>query len=179
MDIQFTPKSITDVKLRDSDDTLSAMAALDIKFIVNMANGTSEVAVDLFLSNLNLNFTVEIVGMNMTGNITNFKVGDLEQVSCTFGDLHADTLKVIINSVFKLYKKSINFNLAKMAVVLPTELFGLFTLDKLTLKYFDDYVLLGITPTFLPPSFLEGGSYVFHPDFVMPVHDDEAQRFLQ
>ena len=36
-------------------------------------------------------------------------------------------------------------------VTIPSELFGIFTLSDLTLKYHNEYLEAGLTPTFLPP----------------------------
>lgn len=35
--------------------------------------------------------------------------------------------------------------------MIPNELFGLFKLADLKIKYHDDFVELGLTPTFIPP----------------------------
>lgn len=37
-----------------------------------------------------------------------------------------------------------------MTVQIPTDLFGLFKLSDLVLKYHDDYLEAGLTPTFVP-----------------------------
>lgn len=34
----------------------------------------------------------------------------------------------------------------------PTEIFGMFKLEELTLSYYDDYVYAGITPVFIGPT---------------------------
>jgi len=45
--------------------------------------------------------------------------------------------------------------MAKQTIEIPTNLFDTFTLSDLTLKFHDNYVEAGLTPTFLPlPGFV-------------------------
>ena len=53
---------------------------------------------------------------------------------------------------------------------IPSELFGMFTLSDLVIKYHDDYLEAGLTPTFVPPT----GLYVA-PAF--PKFDHSEYRF--
>ena len=48
-------------------------------------------------------------------------------------------------------------------------LFGIFALSDLTLKYHDDYLEAGLTPTFLPP---KGDVEGYYEQFVPPVLEE-------
>jgi hypothetical protein len=46
----------------------------------------------------------------------------------------------------------INAWLVNTPVTIPSNIAGIFELSNLTLEYFNNYVYVGATPTFIPPS---------------------------
>jgi hypothetical protein len=48
----------------------------------------------------------------------------------------------------------INSYLNTVPINVPSNIAGIFELSDLTLEYFDNYVYMGATPTFIPPSHL-------------------------
>lgn len=73
------------------------------------------------------------------------------------------TEKFFLNKVINRFLPSINEFLNSKRLILPTELFGIFTLTDLVIKYYDYYVMIGATPTFIPMFTSENGGFVFDP----------------
>ena len=62
------------------------------------------------------------------------------------------TLKLEINNGFRLFMPYINRHLALHSVKVPSNIFGIFLLSDLSISYFDQYIYLGMSPTFLAPA---------------------------
>jgi hypothetical protein len=69
------------------------------------------------------------------------------------GFLSAATLKFELNNGFKLFMPYINNHLQDHAFTVPSNIFGIFTLSNLTIGYYNDYLYLGMTPTFITPTY--------------------------
>merc|ERR1719326_311480 len=61
-------------------------------------------------------------------------------------------MKIAINTGFSLGKKRINKFLASKTMPIPSHLGKYFELSDLTVGYYDDYLALGLTPTFTKPT---------------------------
>ncbi len=59
-------------------------------------------------------------------------------------------LSQLLNKVFNATIPFLNKYLQNVTVQIPTELFGIFKLSDLVLKYHDNYLEAGLTPTFVP-----------------------------
>lgn len=65
----------------------------------------------------------------------------------------------------------LNKFLSLLPIKFPTELFGLFKLERLTLSYYNDYIYAGITPIFIGPT-----PKTFIP---APVVDSDLEFYLE
>jgi hypothetical protein len=61
-------------------------------------------------------------------------------------------LKLELNNFLRIYMPHINAWLVNTPVTIPSNIAGIFELSNLTLEYFNNYVYVGATPTFIPPS---------------------------
>jgi len=75
--------------------------------------------------------------------------------ACTFGTLHTFTLKLILNNAFRFGLPIINKILKTKVIDIPTHLGKYFELSDLTVGYFNDYLAVGLTPTFVRPKVVE------------------------
>ena len=57
-----------------------------------------------------------------------------------------------------------NIYLETLKVTVPSELFGMFKLSDLNVKYHNNYIEAGLTPTFVAPSVEFTPSPMFNPD---------------
>jgi len=64
-------------------------------------------------------------------------------------------MKLELNRGFKHFLPEINANIQKHPLTVPSEIFGIFTLSNLEIGFFNNYVYLGATPTFLPPAAIQ------------------------
>ncbi len=92
--------------------------------------------------------------MSVSIQISEVKSTNLVVDSCSFGKLSAVTLKLELNNFLKIYMPHINSYLNTVPINVPSNIAGIFELSDLTLEYFDNYVYMGATPTFIPPSHL-------------------------
>ena len=95
-------------------------------------------------------FTALVDNMVITLSLGNINVDKITVNYCSFGKLSALTLKVELNNFFRLFTPVINHALTKHTVTFPSNFFGLFMLSDLTLGYYNSYLYLGFTPTFIP-----------------------------
>jgi len=195
MDCEITLLSVQNITVRQDDTTLSALSAGNFKFYVYKTDGTRELAVELEGYEIYTNFTVLIDQMTLAGNVTGLNVGKIKQISCTFGRIPVTTEKIALNRVLNIFLPEIDAYLNTLTLAIPTELFGIFKLSDLVIRYYNDYVMLGLTPTFEPLSYESnymGDVFVFDPTqksnpAYLPVKDAvmaeetffEADSFLQ
>uniref|UniRef100_A0A7S3WRL1 Uncharacterized protein n=1 Tax=Strombidinopsis acuminata TaxID=141414 RepID=A0A7S3WRL1_9SPIT len=139
------------------------MSAGNFKFYVWKQDGTRELAVDIDGSDMYTNFTVLINDMKLAGNVTAINVGKIKQNSCTFGRIPLTTEKFFLNKIINLFLPEIDTFLNSKQLPLPQELFGIFKLSDLVIKYYDDYVMLGVTPYFIPLLPQINGRTIFDP----------------
>lgn len=163
VDIAINLTSVQEITTRKDDNTVSAMSAANVKFYVHKTDGTKELAVDIDGQQMYTNFTVLIFGDAVAGNVTAVSVGKVKQNSCTFGKIPLTTEKFFLNKIINTFLPSINEFLNSKRLILPTELFGIFTLSDLVIKYYDYYVMIGATPTFIPMFTSENSGFVFDP----------------
>jgi hypothetical protein len=74
---------------------------------------------------------------------------------CTFGTIHTLTLKLALNNGFRFGMGAINKILANEKINVPTKIGKYFELSDLAVGYHDDYLSLGLTPTFIGPNATE------------------------
>ena len=91
-------------------------------------------------------------GYQLELKIDQVYVDKVKIVSCSFGSLSAFTLKIELNNGFRLFLPIINKELVGYTLTVPNNIFGLFLLSDLTISYYNNYIYLGMTPTFLAPA---------------------------
>lgn len=167
VNIEYKLEQAENFLVRQNDDTMSFDADLGIKFWVQFPNNTQDLAVDVTAEDLVANFTILIEANNQIAmNITTAALKDIEVHSTTFGDLNLSLLAKLFNYTFEALIVAFNVWAKLQSITIPSVLFGIFTLSDLTLKYHDDYLEAGLTPTFLPPTMDVEGIYE---QFVAPV----------
>jgi len=71
---------------------------------------------------------------------------------CTFGKLHTLSMKLVLNNAFRFGMPIINKVLSGVKINIPTHIGKYFELSDLAIGYFDDFLAIGLTPTFVKPS---------------------------
>ena len=129
---------------------VSMNAALRLQFFVETTNGTTDLAVDLDLSQIVADATILIDGFNVTGNFTKLKVQNLAVNYCSFGKISTFQLKIELNVGLAVAAGPLNK--ALNTLVIPDNVLGIFQLSDLVIDYYDGFLFAGATPTFLPPT---------------------------
>lgn len=75
--------------------------------------------------------------------------------SCAFSDPSSFKLKIEINNLFRLIKSPVNTFLEDNLIPVPDQIGNIFSLNDLTLGYYDGYLYAGATPIFLAPTAAE------------------------
>ena len=88
--------------------------------------------------------------MTVTAQINNIDIGDLFIVLSTVGHKDLYSLKQTLNTAFWWGLPFLNEYLDKLPIYVPKNLLGLFELSDLNLAYFDHFIQMGLTPTFIP-----------------------------
>lgn len=152
VDIEYKLERAGDVKMKENDQTMSFDGDMSVKFWVNMANATKEVAVAITAEDFGANFTALINGMDLVANVTSAGLNNIVINSTTFGDLDLKKVAELLNDGIRLGIPFLNIYLETLKVTIPSQLFGLFKLSDLVVKYHNNYIEAGLTPTFVAPS---------------------------
>lgn len=104
------------------------------------------------LVDLNFAFTVLIENMTVFMTLGTVNVDKVTINSCSFGHLSTLLMKTELNNFFRLFTPRINATLQQNPFTVPSNVFGIFILSNMTIGYFNSYLYLGMTPTFLPPA---------------------------
>merc|ERR1712166_580029 len=97
-------------------------------------------------------FTALINDMNLAMQINTINVDKVLVNSCAYGKLNAKILNVKLNSAFLVVRPVINAMLSSRIIRLPTHLGKYFVLSDLVLGYYNGFLFVGWTPTFVGPS---------------------------
>jgi len=97
-------------------------------------------------------FTVFVNNMTVNAQLGNTNVDKITVNSCAFGNLSALLLKTELNNFFRVFTPIINRDLQTHTFTVPSNVFGIFTLSNLTIGYYNNYIYLGLTPTFIVPA---------------------------
>jgi len=90
--------------------------------------------------------------MAVTANITSCTISTINVTATTFGPLDLALITKLFNMGTSLGVPFFNIWIQTQSIVIPSELFGLFKLSDVVVKYHDNYLEAGLTPTFVPPS---------------------------
>ena len=98
--------------------------------------------------------------MAVTANITSCTIDTINVTATTFGPLDLSLITKLFNEGTTLGIPFFNIWIQTQSIVIPSELFGLFKLSDVVVKYHDNYLEAGLTPTFVPPSLPKSVPYV-------------------
>jgi len=90
--------------------------------------------------------------MTLGMEIHKINVDKITADMCTTGKLRPTQLKIELNNAFRFGLPVINKILAAHPIKIPTHVGKYFELSDLTVGYEDDYLALGLTPTFIKPA---------------------------
>merc|ERR1711920_267297 len=76
---------------------------------------------------------------------------EIEVKTCSFGTLSTFKLKMELNVGLAVAAGPINKKLS--ALVIPSNILGIFELSDLVVGYYDGFLMAGATPTFLAPKY--------------------------
>mmetsp|Transcript_55056 Transcript_55056/g.75651 ORF Transcript_55056/g.75651 Transcript_55056/m.75651 type:complete len:113 (+) Transcript_55056:119-457(+) len=60
VDIDFNLKALNNITTSEADQALNAISEVDLKFVVNLADGSTEVAVEIYASNIDTTMGIVI-----------------------------------------------------------------------------------------------------------------------
>jgi len=152
VDMFITVNSIVDTVIKQKDSIMGATITMTIEFYCNNTAGAMELAASLTFNDTDLQFTALIKNMTAGIQLSKINIDKVTDNYCAWGKLHTTTLKIEINNAFRALIPSFNKVLVNHYFDLPTQIGSLFILSNLSLGYFNDYLYLGLTPTFVPPA---------------------------
>ena len=103
-------------------------------------------------------FTITVNNMTMNIQLATTNVDKITVNSCSFGKLSALLLKTELNNFFRLFTPIINRDLQNHSFTVPSNIGGIFMLSNLTLGYYNKYLYVGFTPTFITPTYQAVGA---------------------
>lgn len=151
VDIFFQIYQLGDFESFADNQEMQGLATLEMQFWVTTTSGDLEYAAGLNLKDTKFAFIAPIQDMSLTIEVTKLNVDSVDVLYCSFGRLSAVTVKLEINNGFRIVQPALNAALADMPINFPTNIFGIFEMEQLTLAYYDNYVYAGITPVFIDP----------------------------
>lgn len=152
VDVRFNVTSLGDFGVSQANEYMNGTTSLSLQFFVELADGTTEMAADLSLNDIEFQFTALVDNMDISLNVAKLNVGSVDVVSDTIGRLSGLTIKVELNNGFRIALPIINKVLASHVIPFPSTIIPIFELSNLTLDYYDNYIYAGATPTFIAPS---------------------------
>lgn len=152
VDVKINIHTLHDFQSIADNQEMKMQTSFDLAFWVHTTDGQIVEAAGLQLDDVKLGFQALTKDMNLTLALTQLNVGKVSVLNSTIGKLSPVQIKLEINNGFRIAKPIINGLLAAHPIPFPTNVFGLFNLEAMTLDYYDDYIYAGITPVFVGPS---------------------------
>jgi len=87
--------------------------------------------------------------MNVSLQLQQIKDTGVRVDSCAYGSISAFAFKTKLNFFFTTFKIFINKWLAGLTVTVPSNIAGIFILSELYIEYYNNYIYVGATPTFI------------------------------
>lgn len=161
IDVEYQLDKVGNFSVFQDNDTFAFDGSITIKLWVNTEPGQKEKAMDLKLISNHFKVTVEIPtdSLNVTIKVEEIFIGELQLNYTTVEDIDMKVLAELLNECLEIGLPHLNTYLQTLKIIIPENLFGLFELSNLTLKYHDNFIEAGLTPTFLPPRFDIPGIY--------------------
>ena len=152
VNIRLNLKKIDDVLVSEADQKCGAKFTLQVEFWVITRGQGPEKAAAITLVDTAFEFTALVQNMTLSMQLHKVNVDKITADMCTFGKLHTLTIKIALNSGFTFGMGTINKILAKHTIAIPSKIGKYFELSDLTIGYHDDFLALGLTPTFIGPT---------------------------
>ena len=131
---------------------MGGLSTLTLEFWAVTGETTTDLAASLTLGDLSFAFTVLINNMTVNMSLGTINVNKITVNSCSFGHLSAILMKTELNNFFRIFTPIINKDLQQHPLTVPSDIFGIFLLSDLTIGYYNNYIYLGATPTFIAPT---------------------------
>ena len=154
IDAAFKLVNAYDFDSSQSQRKASMKGDLCLVLVVNYQNGTTIDAYSFEFQDINIEYSILIDNMTAKGRIDDLFVNKIFIKSDYFEEgEHFDVsiLKVAFNSAFEFGMYYFNSYFDEYAYEIPCMLLRTFKLSDLTLNYYDHYIQIGATPTFIPP----------------------------
>ena len=155
VDIEISITELGQIGVSAADSEMSGAGTVDLKMYVHTTDGTIEMALEMEATDTQFAFSAAVSDMDIFLNISRINSSKIVVDSCTFADPSALKIKLELNNLARYALAKLNPYLAENPIVVPKNIAGIFELSNLYLGYYDDYVFVGATPTFLPPTFTE------------------------
>ena len=152
VDVLTSVTSLDRIGISADDEQMSGYGIAQLELWVHMADGTREMALQMEATETNFIFSAAVTGMDVFIDIEKINSAKIVIDSCTFADPSAFKFKIELNNLARFCLSKLNPWLAGNPIPIPSNIGGIFELSDLFLGYFDDYVYVGATPTFLAPT---------------------------
>lgn len=150
--IKFEIQKLGSFSVTEANPMIGALGTITLEFYAMTSTGP-DLATSMTLVDTSFGFTVLVDNMTMNMQLATTNVDKITVNSCSFGKLSALLLKTELNNFFRVFTPIINHDLQNHAFTVPSNIFGIFTLSNLTIGYYNDYLYLGMTPTFITPTY--------------------------
>ena len=152
VNIEYKAENIDKFSVAENDETMSFHADMSVNFWVVEKNGTQSDAVKILCEDFYFNFTVLVEGMEVKANVTSVSLNTINVTSTTFGTVDGKRVAQLLNEGLKYGLPFFNLYIESLKLVIPSSLFNnLFRLSDLVVKYHNQFLEAGLTPTFNPP----------------------------
>jgi hypothetical protein len=131
---------------------MGGITTVTLEFWAQTSLTTQELATSMTLIDTKFSFTVLVNNMTINAQLGTTNVDKITVNSCAFGNLSALLLKTELNNFFRVFTPIINKDLQLHTFTVPSNIFGIFILSNLTIGYYNNYIYLGMTPTFIVPA---------------------------
>jgi len=145
--------SIENVQISEANEAMGAEFTLTANFWANNVDtNVPELAASLSFNDTEFSFSAIVSDMTLAMQIIRVNIDHITENSCSWGKIRTTPDKIAINNAFRALIPTINSKLSTVLVQVPTHLGRYFILSDLVLGYGDEYMSLGLTPTFTKPS---------------------------
>jgi len=148
VDVEYSLPSFNDFTVSLDEPNVGLFANAQAKFYVEKADGTTELAVDLGLNNFEFAGEIGVNGTHLSAQIKKLKVHQVQVNSCSWGKLGTFKIQMGLNVALAVAADTIT---AKIDAIAIPESFGHFAISDIGITYFDGYLGVGATPTFVAP----------------------------
>lgn len=151
-DLKTSVTSIYDLNVEADNELMGGYGTAQLEVWVNKADGTSEMAIQIEATKTNFEFNAAVADMDVSIQVDRINSAKIVVDSCTYADPSAYVIKLKVNNLARVALAYFNPWLLENPIVIPSNIGGIFELSDLFLGYYDDYVYVGATPTFIAPA---------------------------